>query len=302
MTKLSAFGKMKNVLAQKYASFATLWSKSREEFGPEWEREFSANISAVFGPEPSDRWDEAVNGYAEFCVEALRAHIYFEKHGEYQNKDYKQVLESCYRSSDYMERRYLPGQYLSHYVWPHHQRMLARFTKEWLPVLSPDLKLFYEVGVGCGMYSQRVTQLLPSIRGVGFDISDYALRFTQRVVEAHGAGDRYAVRNQDIISKPIAEKADLVICQEVLEHLEDPARFICGLFDAVRPGGWGYITAAVNAGHTDHIYLYRSSDEVRRQVEAAGWRIIQSQVEVNYPEKQENKRPTIAGYLARRIT
>jgi hypothetical protein len=290
-----------DVVRKKYPSFANLWEKSREEFGAQWEREISENIAKVFGPDPSDRWNEAVEGYAEFCVEALRAHIYFEKHGEYKNKDYKQVLESCYKDSDYMEKRYLPGQYLSHYVWPHHQRMLARFVGEWLPALSPDVKKFYEVGVGCGMYSQRILQGMPGVTGVGFDISDYALKFTARVVQAHGCGERYQIRNQDIISKPIAEKADLVVCQEVLEHLEDPARFIVGLYEAVRVGGWGYITAAINAGHTDHIYLYRSPEEVKKQVEAAGWKILTSQVEVQYPEKPEHQRPTIAGYLARRI-
>lgn len=280
--------------------FVGQWEKSRVLFGPQWEAEISENIGRVFGSEPSPAWDELLDGYAEFCTDALRAQVFFEKTGRYPADNYAVVNQSCYQSPDYMLRRYLPGQYASHMVWPHHYRLLRGFCDRVLPQVGPDTRVFYEVGVGCGMYSQRTLAALPHARGVGYDISDYALQFTHRVITAHGLADRYRIRNQDIISAPIADKADFVISQEVLEHLEDPQAFIHGLFAAARPGGWAYITAAITAAHTDHIYLYHSADEVRAQIEAAGFDVRDAQIECNYPEKPVEFRPTVAAFLARR--
>jgi 2-polyprenyl-3-methyl-5-hydroxy-6-metoxy-1,4-benzoquinol methylase len=162
-----------------------------------------------------------------------------------------------------------------------------------------DIKLFYEVGVGCGMYSLKTLQAKPDSKGVGFDISQYALDFTKRVADVHGVGHRYRIQNQDIIASPPERLADFIISQEVLEHLEDPPAFIRALRNMVRPDGHGYITAAINAGHTDHIYLYRTADEVRRQIEDAGWTVLDEQVEFNYPNKPVELRPTVAGFLVR---
>jgi cyclopropane fatty-acyl-phospholipid synthase-like methyltransferase len=178
--------------------------------------------------------------------------------------------------------------------------MLQHYVKELIPMISGKVSFFSEVGVGCGMYSQKTLEGIPHARGIGIDISDYALEFTYRIIKAHGFGDRYEIRNQDITKRIPEEKVDFVISQEVLEHLEDPITFIASLYKVVRPGGWGYITAAINAGHTDHIYLYRSSDEVRRQIEASGWKVCDVQTEESYPERPKELRPTIAGFLARK--
>jgi hypothetical protein len=299
--KRSTFLQLSEIIHKNYPNYASLWDKSREQFGDEWEKEISQNISVVFGDTPNSRWGEAIDGYAEFCTEALRAQVFFEKTGHYQATNYQDVIKACYHSAEYMEKRYLPGQYLSHSIWPHHQRMLRHFVGTLLPEISDDVKLFYEVGVGCGMYSQVTLQCLRNTRGIGYDISDYALDFTMRILEAHGLADRYQTLNQNIISDPIVDKCDFVISQEVLEHLEDPQSFIGGLHAAVRPGGWSYITAAINAAHTDHIYLYRSAAEVKAQIEAAGWTVVDSQVECNYPEKPVDKQPTIAGFLSQRM-
>jgi SAM-dependent methyltransferase len=291
---------MQRLIQERYPTLARVWTNAIERNPPEWERELSGLITRVFGDEPSARWDEAVDGYAEFCTEAMRAQVYFERHGRYQATNYADVVRACYHDADYMQRRYLPGQFLSHFVWPHHNAMLHRYLTVLLPKFAGEVTTFYEIGVGCGMYSLQTLKRLPHVRGVGYDISTYSTDFTKRVIDACGLGGRYHVSNEDIVAHRPAAVADFVINQEVLEHLEDPAGFVKGLVHTVRPGGWGYITAAVNAAHTDHIYLYRSPDEVERQLVDAGWRIVDTQVESNYPEKPIERRPTIVGFLVQR--
>lgn len=295
---MSTYEELKSRIQQKYPNFAPLWSQAEADGGPAWVEEFSAHTEYVFGGAAAPRLWEAVDGYAEFCTEAIRSQIFFEKHGRYKASNYAEVLEECYHSEDYMARRYLPGQFLSHFIWPHHRKMLRGYVDRFLPAAG-EIKLFYEVGVGCGMYSLKTLEARPEAEGVGFDISQYALDFTKRVADVHGLGRRYRIENRDIIGSPPARLADFIISQEVLEHLEDPPAFIQALRNMVRPGGHGYITAAINAGHTDHIYLYRTPEEVRRQIEASGWTVLDEQVEFNYPNKPIELRPTVAGFLVR---
>jgi len=293
------YEKTKSLLLDKYPNYSPLWDIAEREAGESWKGEFSTHIERVFGPNGENGLKEAVDGYAEFCTEAIRAQIFFEKHSRYQATNYDEVLQQCYHSVDYMDRRYLPGQFLSHYVWPHHRQMLRSFVNDFLPKISAEVSRFYEVGVGCGMYSLKTLEAIPQASGIGFDISDFALNFTMRVVESHGFGGRYEIQNRDIIASPVEPPCDFVVSQEVLEHLEDPPSFIEALRSMTREGGYGYITAAINAGHTDHIYLYRSPQEVESQITEAGWTVMDSHVESNYPDKPEQLRPTVAGFLVR---
>lgn len=295
----SVYEKLYAIILKEYPAFAGAWEAARIANGEAWEMEFSERVGRLFGTTANDAWNEAVGGYAEFCTDALRAQIYFERFGKYPANNYRDVTEACYLDSDYMNRRYLPGQYLSHYIWPHHYRMMKRYSSNILGMIGNSIESFCEVGVGCGMYSLQTLLNREGIEGIGFDISPYSTAFTQRVIDSHALSNRYRLHTRDAFSEELDEPVDLVVSQEVLEHLPDPGQFIAQLRSLVKPKGLGYITAAINAAHTDHIYLYRSPDEVAVQLTEAGWEILDQQIESNYPDKRADIRPTIAGYLVR---
>jgi len=111
------------------------------------------NGSEVFPPIPSAC--SAVRGgrdlgsgrrLREFCTEAIRSQIFFEKNGRYKASNYAEVLEECYHSEITWRGRYLPGQFLSHFIWPHHRKMLRGYVERF-PAAAGEIKLFYEVGV-----------------------------------------------------------------------------------------------------------------------------------------------------------
>ena len=293
---LSIYRQMLSTMRGRYPSYAVIWESSHEEFGADWEDEFNSSIAALFGPNP-EAWSEAIDGYAEFCTDALRSQIYFEKKGKYKASSYAEVAAAYYHNSDFMLRCYLPGMFLSHMIWPHHHRML-RYFRGLVPRLS-SVQTFSEVGTGCGMYSKEPLALLPGSKGVGYDISEHSLSFTERVVSAFGMADRYRTEVRDIVANT-PPPADLVVCQEVLEHLEDPAEFIRNLFEMTKPGGYAYISAAINASHVDHIYLYRNPGEVLQQLADAGFQIIDSHAEYGYSGKPIEITPCLGAFLCLR--
>jgi len=60
---------------------------------------------------------------------------------------------------------------------------------------------------------------------------------------------------------------------EVLEHVEEPARFMGRIRELAAPGGYVFITTAINAPAVDHIYLFETPEAVRELVRSAGFAI-----------------------------
>lgn len=253
---------------------AELVDRALATFGPPWARAFEDALQKMF-PDPQSL-EAAVRGYAAFAFTSLRLQARFEKTGEYENKSYAEALDQVYYNDGYMHTEYLPGLFLSHYLWPHHYRQIQFFESAFLSeIAAAEVEDFVEVGVGTGLYSRLALQALPRIRGLGVDISPSSKQFAEKHMEAFGLADRYEVRLQDLFERTDSAWAASIICVEVLEHLEDPILFLKALKRALRPGGRAFVTAAINAAHTDHIYLYRTPAEVERQLLDAGFEVEQ---------------------------
>jgi SAM-dependent methyltransferase len=257
-------------LAQKHARIARAGiERSALEFGSDWCKDFESLLVHLYAE--GDSLENAVKGYGAFVMDSMRRQKRFELELSYPAKTYAEAAAEVYFNDGYMERQYLPGLLLSHYLWAHHYLQLRYFRQFFLTTLrARSVNSFAEVGVGTGLYSRIALQELPHVQGAGFDISPLSLKFTQNHVAAFGLADRYQALMQNILTAPLEQKFDAVVCVEVLEHLEDPVAMLKGLRDMVVPGGKLFVTAALNAAHADHIYLYRDPAEVVAHAGAAG--------------------------------
>ncbi len=294
------FEVLSGIARKKSFFFSDIWGRSYEEFGDGWMQELVDNVTRLFGDGTDGRWESAIQGYAEFALDAMRNQKFFEKNGTYRFSKLSEIQERFYESEDHMMRNYLPGMYLSHYLWPHHFKLLSFFRSEVLNWI-PEPEVFFEVGTGTGMYSRETMRRFPGLNGRGFDISTYSIAFTRNLLAAYGLLDRYRFERANIFEADLPwGTADFLVSQEVLEHLEAPDRFCSILHDLTRPGGHGYITAAINAGHSDHIYLFRSPEEVRRLLSDAGWTVLKEKAEYGYEAKSQEVAPCVAAFLCRR--
>ncbi|OIO39112.1 MAG: hypothetical protein AUJ72_01385 [Candidatus Omnitrophica bacterium CG1_02_46_14] len=295
------FDRLSELARERTPFFADVWKRQEKEFGSPWVRDIAENVSLFLGERDEEAWKKALDGYADFSMDAARQQNYFEENRQYQGVSSANLLSSCYEDRDFMMMTYLPGLYLSHFLWRHHYKLLRFFRSKVLPSLTSP-KFFYEIGVGTGLYSYETLRYFSDAHGHGIDISQYSLDFTGRLLTAGGMSKRYQCEKMDIFKSCLEpEKADFLVCQEVLEHLEDPERSCRILLTLIKPSAKAYITAAINAAHTDHIYLFNSPSEVEAMLRSAGWRIIRSCAEYAYTGKALEVTPCVAGFLCEKI-
>jgi 2-polyprenyl-3-methyl-5-hydroxy-6-metoxy-1,4-benzoquinol methylase len=270
----SCVDEAREIFRDRHRFSADIVDRALEAFGEAWADRFDEALRAMFPT--SEALAAAIKGYASFAMTSLRLQARFERAGAYQAKSYAEAAAQVYHNPAFMQSEYLPGLFLSHYLWPHHYRQIRFFETAFLEPFGPrGAQDFLEVGVGTGLYSRIALQAAGAARGRGIDISESSKLFAERQMEAFGLADRYAVDLEDVIVDTPASSAASLICVEVLEHLEDPVEFLRALRRVLRPGGRAFVTAALNAAHTDHIYLYRNAMDVETQLLDAGFNVEQ---------------------------
>jgi SAM-dependent methyltransferase len=273
--------RMTDALRTEHRFAADIVDRCAALFGARWADEFELVVSALF-PTP-EAVAAAVKGYASFAMQSMRLQAAFESERQYKPKTYDQAASEVYFNEQHMMREYLPGLLLSHFLWPHHYRQIRFFDDAFVDAMRvAGASSFVEVGIGTGLYSGLLLRRLPQVRGTGFDISPFSKRFTEAQLDALGVGDRYEAELRDVTAEPTEPRAEWLVCVEVLEHLEDPVTFLRGLRATMAPGAKAFITAALNAAHADHIYLYRTADDVLAHLMDANFTVEQSFVGAAY--------------------
>lgn len=289
---------IKTRLQVKYPFFAGILTKGEQAMDAQWCEELVVDLEKLFGDVQGEEFDKALGGYVEFSIDAAKNQEFFLKRGRYKTANFSEVKRNLYDNAGHMLGNYLPGMFVSHYFWPHHYRMGSRYRREIIPMVrerSP--RLFVEVGTGSAMYTLLTMVSLPNVRGIGYDVSPYSVSFGRRVAAAFGFADRFKFVKQDAFANPPGDKAGYIVSQEVLEHLEDPLTFCKNLCGILKDDGYAYITAAITAAHSDHIYLFNNPEELKLMLETAGFKSVRYIEESSIDTRVPDKTPRICGHL-----
>lgn len=294
-------GLLRKAINAKFPYLSGIFEKQWGIFGPDWAKKFDEELK-VFFQDDKPRIEHAARGYGAFCLDSMKLQVRFNKTKEYEFKTYEEAASEVYQNKTYMFDLYLPGILISHYLWKHHYSQQLFFRDELVPLLNELREFtFFDVGVGTGFYSKEILRVFPFSSGEGFDMSPHSLEHTKLLLHRWNFQKRYKTNLGDILKRKGGTDCDLVISIEVLEHLEDPLGFLKGLWSMLKSGGLGFISAAVNAPNADHIYLYRSADEVASQLKEAGFSIVNSIEDTAYePRSGTDIVPLNAAFIVRK--
>jgi SAM-dependent methyltransferase len=225
-------------------------------------------------------------GYLEFCLskgltldyltesyltilgDTLDEQLYFRDHGSYRHSTFAEVAESVYHDRDYMDR-YMYGLAITNFVWPNHVAM-ARFLRQTLP--RDRAGRYLEVGPGHGFLLLSAIEIGSFDDFLGVDLSAASVEQTQTIVDHFHPDAPARVELQDFLeADDLAPGSfDAIVMGEVLEHVEQPEVFLRRIAELAKDDAFIFVTTCINAPAVDHIYLWRTTDELEDMIKASG--------------------------------
>jgi 2-polyprenyl-3-methyl-5-hydroxy-6-metoxy-1,4-benzoquinol methylase len=236
----------------------------------------------------------AIQDFIEYSLEFLTLQAELEKTGHYRLSSYSEAQETVYQNPEVMDSRYLHGLLLSQALWINHHKMLLFFINEFCHDCEKKGRII-EVPVGTGIYISEFNKINNSWDSEGYDISISSVNFAYKIANLNLPSHNIKLRKRDVFKLSGEEKFDRIICGELLEHLEDPDALLLKLKSLLKPNGRLFLTTAIWAAAVDHIYLFKSADEVREMLEKYFY-IEQEQVLTVFPGKSSEDQKTPLNY------
>ncbi len=219
---------------------------------------------------------QLVDGYAFYTIEVNRSQQAYEKRGHYEFEKFTEANEKVYQQADYM-RDYYWGVFAILFSWSHYVELMDFYLNRFVANLQPGSLI--EIAPGHGAWGVLAVTNCEGLTLVGMDISPTSIELSPKMAAGAGVGDRCIYQLGDA-TKVVHSSAgyDSAICSFLLEHLEDPGKFLTDFGVSLRPGALAFVTLALTAAQTDHIYEFRTVSEGILLAEAAGFELIECRV------------------------
>jgi 2-polyprenyl-3-methyl-5-hydroxy-6-metoxy-1,4-benzoquinol methylase len=219
---------------------------------------------------------KVVDGYASFTLEVNRSQQSYERRGAYEFSSFAEANARVYQQAEYM-RDYYWGVFAILFCWSHYVELMEFFLNSFVRRLVPGRLI--EIAPGHGAWGLLTIASNADLTLEGWDISPTSLEMAPRMAAGAGLAERASYRLGDATELSHGEaEYDAAICSFMLEHLEDPSGFLASLAPALKPGALAYVSLALTASQTDHIYEFKRESEGILLAEAAGFELLETRI------------------------
>jgi 2-polyprenyl-3-methyl-5-hydroxy-6-metoxy-1,4-benzoquinol methylase len=222
-----------------------------------------------------EKLNAALNGYISFCDTFKQKQEDFIRNAGYAHKNYDDVNKEVYQNSSYMSNTYYPALLFSYFFSSNYFEILRNFKAHFLPLVNKYQGNMCEIGIGHGMLSSLALKNNNKLKSYGIDISPIAKTVTKKVNEIFNV-EVTEVIIADATQNISIKNNQVIICAEVLEHLPNPELLLSQIHQSMSDDGVFFLTASINMESVDHLYLFKSDNEVEEMVFNSGFEVVYS--------------------------
>jgi len=165
-------------------------------------------------------------------------------------------------------------------------RIRARNVFSLIPP-SRNYKNILDAGSGPGVFSFELGRRFPDARVLGIDLLESAIKVCRKIADRSKAANVVFLK-KDIQSLEEKNIFDLILCVDILEHVEDDLRVLSALFDAASPGGvlvlhvpalyrrYPILKKSFNFDVETHVRIGYRIEDIREKVRQTGFAIQSS--------------------------
>ena len=219
--------------------------------------------------------ERVASDYLKMIKDMRTEGLYFYKHGKYRCDNQHIANEYVYSKPEVMTY-YMNALLVSQVMWKHHFNIFMYFQDNLKKLFKNHSKLsILDIGPGHGFFSFLVKKEFPDYEKIDIvDISDTSLEMTKEIIGFDGEKIKYT--KKDIFDYDDSNKYDFIVLGEVLEHLDEPKQILIKLSKLLKPGGLLWITTPTNSPALDHVYLFKTKEEVLLLISDSGLETVDS--------------------------
>lgn len=213
--------------------------------------------------------EQIADSYIYLNKMVMEETYYFLKNNRYRNSSFEEVEAFVYGNREYMEK-YMTGLVVSDYIWINHLK-IVRFFKNNIHLFSGERYL--EIGPGFGQYLIKIIRQNSHRFYYAIDLSDTSVEGCNQFLDYSKLSEWCHVQKKDFFEYDPSQKFSTILMGEVLEHVEQPLKMLKKIYELLEDSGRAFITTVINAPAIDHIYLWRTADEILSMATKAGFNV-----------------------------